>query len=103
MGQNLQYGPQQPPSRTWNGEGQYPDTNSPAYKPFPGGDSDKGTGAVPETPSSTPSNHRVLMKDVEPTHNGDGAIVIISKRANIKLDRLTTYVLAADDLLPVKK
>src|SRR5579862_5301981 len=39
-GQNLQYGPTEPPQRTWNGAGAYPDPNSHSYKPFPDG-SDK--------------------------------------------------------------
>lgn len=96
-GQDLQYGPQQPASRTWNGQGQYPDSNSKSYQPFPGSDSDN-KGSVPDTPSSTTSNHRVQMRDVQSAHNSDGAVEITSKRSNIKLDKLTTYVLAADDL-----
>jgi hypothetical protein len=95
--QDLQYGPQQPANRTWNGQGQYPDSNSKSYQPFPGGDSDN-KGSVPDTPSSLTSNHCVQMRDVQSTHNGDGAVEITSKRSNIKLDKLTTYVLAADDL-----
>ena len=101
MGQNLQYGPEQPANRTWNGQGQYPDPNSKVYKPFPGGDSDKGGGA-PDTPSSASSNRRVLMKDVASVSGDTGAIAIVSKTANLKLDKLTTYVLATGDLLPPK-
>jgi len=100
-GQDLQYGPTQPANRTWNGQGQYPDPNSKVYKPFPGSDSGNDTSA-PNTPSSTSSNRRVLMKDVECAKNSDGAIALVSKNANIKLDKLTTYVLATGDLLPVK-
>ena len=100
-GQSLQYGPAQPANRTWNGEGQYPDPNSPAYKPFPGGgESDKG--AVPDTHSSTTSNHRVLMNDVETSSCSDGSVTLISRKTNIKLDRLTTYVLASGDLVSAK-
>jgi hypothetical protein len=100
-GQNLQYGPTQPANRTWNGAGEYPDQNSKVYKPFPsGGDSDKG--AVPDTPSSTTSNHRVLMKDVKATSGSDGTVTLVSKKTNIKLDRLTTYVLASGDLSSAK-
>ncbi|HEY6338664.1 MAG TPA: hypothetical protein VIW68_09245 [Candidatus Sulfotelmatobacter sp.] len=100
-GQNLQYGPQEPAKRTWNGQGQYPDPNSKVYRPFPGGDSDKAEGA-PDTPSSSTSSHRVLMKNVESMHHEDGAIEIVSKSSNLKLDKLTTYVLAAGDLLAPK-
>ena len=100
-GRDLQYGPQQPANRTWNGQGQYPDPNSKVYKPFPGGDSKQGT-SVPDTPNSTTSNHRVLMKDVQSVSGNDGALALVSKNTNIKLDKLTTYVLASGDLLPAK-
>ncbi len=96
-GQNLQYGPPQDPSRTWNGAGAYPDPNSPAYKPFPGGDSDKDP-AAPDTPNSVNAQHRVLMKNVEVEHGSGNAILLTSKHSNIKLDRFTTYVLASGDL-----
>lgn len=100
-GQDLQYGPPQSAKAVWNGQGQYPDPNSKVYKPFPGSDSGNGASA-PNTPSSTPSNRRVLMKDVESAKNSDGVIGIMSKSTNIKLDKLTTYVLATGDLLPGK-
>jgi hypothetical protein len=57
---------------------------------------------MPDTPNLITSNHRVLMKNVESTRNNDGAVAITCKRSNIKLDRLTLYVLAAGDLLPSK-
>ena len=101
-GQDLQYGPQQPANRTWNGQGQYPDPNSKVYRPFPGSDSDKG-GSVPDTPSSVASHHRALMKDVESVRDNEGVVAILSKRANIKLDKLTTYVFANGELLPLAK
>lgn len=100
-GQDLQYGPQEPANRTWNGQGQYPDPNSKVYRPFPGSDPNQGT-SVPDTPSATTSNHRVLMKDVETTSTNDGTITLVSKRTNIKLDKLTTYVLASRDLFSAK-
>ena len=100
MGQDLQYGPQQGAKRTWNGQGQYPDTTTKIYKPFPGSESDKGS--VPDTPASTTSNHRVLMKNVEATSASDGSLALVSKHANLKLDKLTTYVLASAEVLPTK-
>lgn len=100
-GQNLQYGPSQSPNRNWDGKGQYPDPNSKVYRPFPGSDSDKGS-SVPDTPSSATSNHRILMKDMESVSANDGAMAIVSKRSNIKLDKLTTYVLATSEVLPAK-
>ena len=97
-GQNLQYGPQQPANRTWNGEGQYPDPNSKVYKPFPGSESDKNS-TVPDTPSSVTSNHRVQMKDVEIQTTAEGAMDLVSKKNNIKLNKLTTYVFSSGDLV----
>lgn len=91
-GQNLQYGPPEPPQRTWNGAGAYPDPNSPAYKPFPDG-SDKSP-SVPDTPSSKTSKERAVMKDVDTQRGSDGGIVLVSSHTNLKLDRFTTYVLA---------
>jgi hypothetical protein len=100
-GQDLQYGPQEPANRTWNGQGQYPDPNSKSYKPFPGTDSNKDS-AVPDTPSAALSSHRMLMKDVECSNGVDGTLALVSKRNNIKLDKITTYVLASDNLVPAK-
>ena len=99
-GQNLQYGPEQPASRTWNGAGAYPDPNSPAYKPFPAGDSGQKDSA-PDTPSSVTAKHRVLIKDVQSERAQDGRVTLVSKR-NLKLDRVTTYVLAPGDLAAPK-
>jgi hypothetical protein len=95
MGQSLQYGPLEPPSKTWNGAGQYPSADSRVYQPFPGSDSDKSAGSVPDTPSSTTSNRPVLMKNVGTAPSLDGGIALVSEHANLKLDKLTTYVLAA--------
>jgi hypothetical protein len=70
------------------------------YRPpplFPGGDRDQDTGLAPVL-----SQHRVLMKNVDSTRNSDGAVTLTSTRFNIKLDKQTTYVLAAGDLLPTK-
>jgi hypothetical protein len=53
-------------------------------------------------PDSSNSQHRVLMKNIEPTRNDDGAVTLISTHSNLKLDKATTYVLAADGLVPAK-
>jgi hypothetical protein len=100
-GQDLQYGPQQPADRTWNGQGQYPDQNSHVYRPFPGGDSSKDS-TVPDTPSSTAAPNSVTMKDVEAQRTSDGMIVLTSKRSNIKLERYTTYIVSAGETVPQK-
>jgi hypothetical protein len=102
-GQDLQYNAPAPPNRTWNGMGQYPDPNNPAYRPFPSGDSDKSKSSVPDAPASVTSDHPTLMKDVDSVRKEDGSLEIVSSNTNIKLDKLTTYVLAADDLVPAVK
>lgn len=96
-GQNLKYGPDLPPQATWNGAGAYPDPNSPAYKPFPEPGADPAD-SVPDTTTSVTSKHRVLMKEVVAERGGDGGIVLVSKRTNLKFDHFTTYVLAAGEV-----
>ena len=54
--------------------------------------------APEESPVFTVSKQRVLMKDIESERRGDGAVAITSQRLNIKLDKLTTYVLATGEL-----
>lgn len=71
---------------------------SAASQPFPDPDTDKNNTTLPPRPHSSISKHRVLMKDVESSRNEDGTVTLISKRFNIKLDKSTTYVLAAGDL-----
>jgi hypothetical protein len=90
--------------RPYNRAATYPDTNSPASQPFPDPDrdSDNHAGSAPPAPASSISQRRVLMKNVESTRHTDGAVTLTSKRSNIKLDKTTTYVLAASDLLPTK-
>jgi hypothetical protein len=102
--QNLQYQPADAANspKNWNGAGAYPVPNSPINEKFPGADSDKESTSVPTTPNSVTSNHRVLMKNVDSMLGSDGAVELSCKRSNIKLDRLTTYVLAANDLAAAK-
>jgi len=97
-GQDLKYGPDVPASRTWNGAGVYPDPNSRVYRPFPDADSGNSRDAVPDAPVSTISGHRAQMKNIESVRNPDGDVAISSKKSNIKLDKLTMYVLASSDL-----
>ena len=100
-GQELQYGPQQPASRTWNGQGQYPDSSR-GYKPFPGSDSGKDS-AAPDTPSAVASQTRLRMKGIESQRSEDGVVKLVSQKSNIKLDRLTTYVLSESDVAPASR
>jgi hypothetical protein len=57
-----------------------------------------GTEAAPQSSVYTVSKQRVMMKDVESERNRNGAVAITSRRFNIKLDKLTTYVLATGDV-----
>jgi hypothetical protein len=105
MNQDLSY---QPPDaanskKNWNGMGAYPDPNNQvSQQKFPAADMGKDdTNALPSTASSI-SKHRALMKNVESLRNSDGAVSITSQRSNIKLDKFTTYIFAASDLLPAK-
>jgi hypothetical protein len=77
--------------------GVYPGQRNPTSPPFPGTDTGEDTRPAPPPRASDTSKHRVLMKNVESTRNGDGAVTLTSKRSNIKLDKTTTYVLAAGD------
>jgi hypothetical protein len=101
--QNLSY---QPPDaarspKNWNGAGPYPDPNSPVAQPFPGRETDREQDPAPwASPASNISKHRVLMADVESVRSSGGDVTLISKRSNIKIDKLTTYVMAADGLSP---
>ena len=75
----------------------YPAPNSTGSQPFPGRDLNQSNHKLPAAASSI-SQHRVLMKNVESTRNGEGAVILMSKHSSIKLDKTTTYVLAAGDL-----
>jgi hypothetical protein len=102
--QNLSYEPPDAANstRNWNGMGQYPDKRDPTAAPrFPDANRDKDSPTLP-SPSSITSKHRVLMKDVDSIRDVDGAVTLSSKRSNLKIDKLTTYVLAKDDLLSAK-
>jgi hypothetical protein len=63
-------------------------------------DTDNGMDAA--APASRVSHDRVVMKNVESARNKDGSVELVSDKSNIKLDKLTTYVLAVDELMPGK-
>src|ERR1700686_152875 len=101
--QDLSYEPPDAPSskKNRNGMGTHPDRKNPAsQQPFPGRDTGTDTGSSPSSPASIISEHRALMKNVQSSRNSDGAVSLTSKSFNIKLDKLTTYVLATGDMLP---
>jgi hypothetical protein len=89
--------------QSWNHRNRpptFPDPNGSASEPFPGRGAGTDPGSSPPSPASNISKHRALMKNVESTRNSDGAVSLSSKSFNIKIDKLTTYVLAEGDLLP---
>ncbi|MGB9234535.1 MAG: hypothetical protein WCC04_08980 [Terriglobales bacterium] len=71
---------------------------NPTLSPFPRGDPEPAT-----LPVSSVSQHRVLMKNVEPMRNSAGVVTLTSTHSTLKLDKRTVYVLAADGLLPQSK
>lgn len=104
VGQELMFGPPDGPvSKTWNGAGTYPDPGSLASHPFPGGQQDKSPDiTTPDCTASCISDHRSAIKDIASSTNASGQITISSTRFNIRLDKVTTYVLASGDLKPMK-
>jgi len=77
--------------------GQQPYPTTPAPQPRPTIDTNPGPDIPPPT-TSTISEYRVMMKDVDEVHLDGGGTAITSSRANLKLDKTTTYVLATGDL-----
>jgi hypothetical protein len=99
--QDLSYQPLNPANskKGWNGMGTYPDERNPAaQEKFPGRDQDKDAAAS-GAPSTAIEKRKVLMKSVEAMRNGDGQLILTSAKFTIKLDKVTTYVLASGDLL----
>jgi hypothetical protein len=87
--------------KNWNGMGTYPDPNNPiAQQKFPAADANKDAGPESGSPASNISKHRVSMKNVQSIRNSDGAVVLIDQHSDLKLDRITTYVLVSGDSVP---
>lgn len=78
-----------------------PRSSVPYSRPLPPGATPDGSD-IPPAPTSTVSDHRVMMKDVDAVHLDDGSLALTSARVNIKLGKSTTYVLATGDLSPAK-
>jgi hypothetical protein len=93
--------------KRWNGSGYIPDSS--IRLPGAGGlpnrnsEQDKGPSAPPVAASvSSISKHRTLMKDVQTTSHGDGALALTSKQSTIKLDKTTIYMMVAGVAQPAK-
>ncbi len=97
---DISYGPPGD-NRNWGGVNPTVDTTDP---PNPSQrlstQQDNGVNAV--APGSMISSKRVLMKNMKSVSSADGAVVLVSSRSNIKLNKVTTYVLAINELLPSK-
>ena len=52
--------------------------------------------------TSSLSNKRIAIRDVEWTRRSDGALALTSQRVNIKLDGSTAYVLVTEDVTPAR-
>lgn len=74
------------------------DPKTSASAPFPGRAAGTDPAPPPPSPEQGFSKHRVLMKNVESERNNVGAITLVSKSVDIKLDKDTAYVLAGDPL-----
>ena len=82
---------QDPSSRSTNDAGQ--DANSPMRQQFPTNDSQAAQEAIPEAP--TISSRPAQLKNVTLAPSDEGGAALVSERANIKLNKQTTYVFAA--------
>jgi hypothetical protein len=76
----------------------YPTAASPS-SPFP----DKNQGSPGNNPEPSPSTtsilkHREVMRNMDSAAGSDGGVTLTCRRSNIKLDKYTTYVLAATNL-----
>lgn len=78
-----------PSSRTLQGA----DSQSPMNQHFPSDSSEAVQGAIPNIP--TLSSRPVRMKNVALEPAADGGVTLMSEHDNIKLYKMTTYVLAA--------
>jgi len=89
-----------PNLKRWNGSGYIPDPSIrlPGAGGVPNRNSEDNKGPTTQpaaAPMSSISKHRTLMKDVQTTSHGDGALALTSKQSTIKLDKTTIYMLVA--------
>jgi len=98
--QDLSYGPPGD-RRNWGGVNPTVDTTDPP-NPSQRLSTQQDNGVNVDAPGSIISSKRALMKNVKSASGADGSVVLVSSRSNIKLDKVTTYVLAMNELLPAK-
>jgi len=97
---DLSYGPPGD-RRNWGGVNPTVDTTDPP-NPAQRLSTQQDNGVNAGAPGSMVSSKRVLMKNMKSVSGADGSVVLVSSRSNIKLNKVTTYVLAINELLPGK-
>lgn len=97
---DLSYGPPGD-RRNWGGVNPTVDTTDPP-NPAQRLSTQQDNGVNAGAPGSMISSKRVLMKNMKSVSGADGSVVLVSSRSNIKLNKVTTYVLAINELLPGK-
>jgi len=97
---DLSYGPPGE-RRNWGGVDPTVDTTDPP-NPSQRLSTQQGNDGNVDELASVISKKRVLMKNVKSGSGADGSVVLVSSRSNIKLNKVTTYVLAINELLPGK-
>ncbi len=97
---DLSYGPPGD-RRNWGGTDPTVDTTDPP-NPAQRLSTHQDNGVNAAAPATVISAKRVLMKNVTSESGADGSVVLVSLRSNIKLNKVTTYILAVNELLPGK-
>jgi hypothetical protein len=97
---DLSYGPPGD-KRNWGGVDPTVDTTDPP-NPAQRLSTQQDNGMNVGAPASIISKKRVLMKNIKSASGADGSVVLVSSRSNIKLNKVMTYVLAINELLPGK-
>jgi len=96
---NISYVPQGD-RRNWGGTDPTVDTTDPPNPAQRMSTQQTAVNAAP--PATVISTKRVPMKNVQSASGPDGTVVLVSSRSNIKLNKVTTYILAVNELLPGK-
>ena len=98
--QDLSYGPPGD-RRNWGGVDPTVDTTDPP-NPAQRVSDHQDPGVNAGAPASVISMKRVRMNNVKSENGADGSVVLVSSRSNIKVNKVTTYVLAMSEMLPGK-
>ena len=93
---NISYVPQGD-RRNWGGTDPTVDTTDPP-NPAQRLSTHQDTGMNTDAPASIISGKRIRMKNVNSASGSDGSLVLVSSRSTIKLNKVTTYVLAMTEL-----